>query len=957
MSAISPQKASQSNSTTAFVTALVVNASLLGGEVLAFTILKSKLWRIYMPRAYLPPPDKRATELPSGPWRWIPAVLWSDPENIIHQNGLDAYMFLRFIKLLVIICLVFTLTTFLVIIPVDATAISIDNGIKGLEKIAWSNLVDPRDQHRFSAHIIVVYLLTAFVIYMIYREMDAFVKLRQNFLMSKSHTKLPQSRTVLVTAIPDELSTEHDLRTFASFVPGGVDKVWMYRSTKGLNDLFDRRQEACSKLEAAQTSILKQATLAWRAKTKLHRKSQKNKLKDEEKPEDFDLVKPEPTMELLNDLVPAAKRPKHRTGMLGLFGPKVDTIDWCKGEISSLNEAIKEKRRDHVEGKFLGSAFIRCNLQMGAHILSQCLSYHEPLKMYDKWMEAHPKDIVWNNLDDGALEMKSRYLLSWAATIGLIIVWAFPVGFIGTLSNLSELCTNVKWLAWVCKVNHVARGVIEGVLPPALLAALFAVLPLILRFLAWYECIPRYSLISVSVYRRFYFFLLIHGFLIVTISSGITNAIGDIIKEPTQTVQKLASQLPGASVFFLTYMLTQGLAGAGSALVQLAPLALHYIKKWFLGRTPRQAYMVTFMMPAADFGVLLPRLSLLGTITFAYSVLSPLINLLACVSFAMFYIAWKFLLTQVFDQPEEAETGGMYFPMAVNNLFVGLYIEHLCLACLFFLKSAEEGAGAIVKGAFMLGLLAMTACVHTFITHSFSPLYHYLPMSLATKKMAKKFEKERNRKSEGQASKDPEDDEIDEIDLFSRSRIQSVRRRIKKTIGNTLQIKTSHQEIPMIELEKLEKQAESEKPAGTAVTTAVAESETPPPEESAGITRQNTQDSTKSKRSRRSSKASSKRPRISFDAPAPRVNHDEDSDSDVEVEDEDSHAFDHPSTYQEQVWIWIPKDGLGLSELLAANLREVGVFASDVGAFMDEDGIVEVRRNPPDEEWTGGHDA
>lgn len=26
--------------------------------------------------------------------------------------------------------------------------------------------------------------------------------------------------------------------------------------------------------------------------------------------------------------------------------------------------------------------------------------------------------------------------------------------------------------------------------------------------LAWYECIPRYSLMSVSVYRRFYLFLL-----------------------------------------------------------------------------------------------------------------------------------------------------------------------------------------------------------------------------------------------------------------------------------------------------------------------------------------------------------------------------------------------------------------------------------------------------------------
>ena len=52
----------------------------------------------------------------------------------------------------------------------------------------------------------------------------------------------------------------------------------------------------------------------------------------------------------------------------------------------------------------------------------------------------------------------------------------------------------------------------------------------------------------------------------------------------------------------------------------------------------------------------------------------------------MFYLAWKFrasfmsdprqfhtncclqVLTQVFDQPDEMETGGMYFPMAIDNL-------------------------------------------------------------------------------------------------------------------------------------------------------------------------------------------------------------------------------------------------------------------------------------------------
>jgi hypothetical protein len=164
---------------------------------------------------------------------------------------------------------------------------------------------------------------------MIYRELKYFVHLRHEFLLSKSHTKLPQSRTVLVTAIPDELSTEHDLRTFASFVPGGVDKVWMYRDSRELNELFEQRQEACQKLETAASAILVQATAAWRKKVKLHNKSHR-KRKDEENAEAFELVKPEPTLDLLNELVPLAQRPRHRTGALGLVGSKVETIEWCK---------------------------------------------------------------------------------------------------------------------------------------------------------------------------------------------------------------------------------------------------------------------------------------------------------------------------------------------------------------------------------------------------------------------------------------------------------------------------------------------------------------------------------------------------------------------------------------------------------------------------------------------------
>ena len=44
----------------------------------------------------------------------------------------------------------------------------------------------------------------------------------------------------------------------------------------------------------------------------------------------------------------------------------------------------------------------------------------------------------------------------------------------------------------------------------------------------------------------------------------------------------------------------------------------------------------------ADFGLVLPRISLLATIGLAYSVLSPIINGLAMLSFLLFFVSWKF---------------------------------------------------------------------------------------------------------------------------------------------------------------------------------------------------------------------------------------------------------------------------------------------------------------------------
>lgn len=92
---------------------------------------------------------------------------------------------------------------------------------------------------------------------------------------------------------------------------------------------------------------------------------------------------------------------------------------------------------------------------------------------------------------------------------------------------------------------------------------------------AKFQGIPLNSLIELSLMTRFcklkifsprksdtnfsllvVLFLVIHGFLIVTLSSGLVAAIPSIAKDPSSAVSLLATKLPAASTFFLTYFVS-----------------------------------------------------------------------------------------------------------------------------------------------------------------------------------------------------------------------------------------------------------------------------------------------------------------------------------------------------------------------------------------------------------------
>jgi len=84
--------------------------------------------------------------LPTGRFNWIRS-LWAIPDTFVltHQS-LDAYLFLRFLKLITIACVVGCVITWPVLFPVNATG---GGGQQQLNILSMSNVENP---WRFWAH-------------------------------------------------------------------------------------------------------------------------------------------------------------------------------------------------------------------------------------------------------------------------------------------------------------------------------------------------------------------------------------------------------------------------------------------------------------------------------------------------------------------------------------------------------------------------------------------------------------------------------------------------------------------------------------------------------------------------------------------------------------------------------------------------------------------------------------
>ncbi|KAJ5619945.1 hypothetical protein N7510_003929 [Penicillium lagena] len=706
-----------SSSASALLSTLVLNFAIFAVMVLLFVILRRSQRRTYVPRTYIGylKPWQRTPESPTGLWNWISSMYTLPDTYVLQHHSMDAYLLLRFLKLSSMIMFVGCCITWPILFPVDATA---HGEGSQLDILSISHIADS-EYARYYAHCFLAWIFVGFIFFTITREHIFYINLRQAYFFSPAYASRISSRTVLFTTVTQDYLNKDKLR--AMFGRDKVKNIWLATDTKELEEKVKQRDDAAMKLEGAEIKLIVQAN---KARTKaLQKKGSPEEGAVDDLPQQFD----DESGSLAARWVEPKNRPTHRLKML--IGKKVDTINWARSEIERLTPEIEELQAKHRAGdvKLVSSCFVEFINQSDAQAAYQSVAHNLPLHMSPRYIGLDPTQVIWANLRIRWWERITRRTATIGFITAMIIFWAIPTAFVGSISNINSLIQKLPWLGFINNCPKVILGLITGMLPSVLMAVLMALVPIILRLMAKWGGAPTLAAVELSVQNSYFAFQVVQVFLVVTFASAASSVVEQIIDKPSDAASLLASNLPKASNFYISYIILQGLSFSSGALLQIVGLIVSKVLGKLLDKTPRKMYTRWSNLAGLGWGTIYPIFTLLTVVAITYSCIAPLVMGFGTIGLYLFYFAYRYNLLYVSNAT--IDTQGRSYTRALQHITVGAY---LLMGCLIGLFAIGTGANTMAVGPLILMIIFLVFIIlyHISLNSAMEPLLNYLPKNM-----------------------------------------------------------------------------------------------------------------------------------------------------------------------------------------------------------------------------------
>lgn len=342
--------------------------------------------------------------------------------------------------------------------------------------------------------------------------------------------------------------------------------------------------------------------------------------------------------------------------------------------------------------------------------------------MAPRYIGITPSEIIWSNLKLQWWERLVKVATTTAAVCALVIFWSIPVAVVGAISNINYLTTKVHFLKFINDIPPVILGVITGLLPVVLLAVLMALLPIVLRLLSRIAGEPSNSNVELRVQNMYFAFQVIQVFLVTTMTSAASSVGAQIANNPAAATSILATSIPKASNFYISFMILQGLAISSGALIQIVGLILYKLLGMLLDNTPRKQWRRWSSLSGLGWGTVFPVYTNITVIAITYSMIAPLVLGFAVVGLGLLYFAYRYNFLFVYNV--DIDTKGLVYPRALYQTLTGVYLAEVCLIGLFAIRKA---AGPLVL---QVAFLVFTILFQISLSSAVEPLLKFLPKNL-----------------------------------------------------------------------------------------------------------------------------------------------------------------------------------------------------------------------------------
>ncbi|KAH8847987.1 hypothetical protein MCOR27_009089 [Pyricularia oryzae] len=646
---------------------LAFSVAVCAGIALLFSFIRPYNTVVYAPKLKHADESRAPPPLGKGIFAWIVPLWTTDEKELIRLVGMDAALFLRFLRMCRNMFFVLAVVTCAVVLPTNNS----QSGDRDNPDVDWLMKITPRNVFG-EIHWVTVcvsYFSTFTVCGFLWWNYRKVLHMRQEYFQSEEYQNSLHSRTLMMYDIPKGMANDEGIaRIIDGIAPNSsFSRTAIARNVKILPELIKEHEKTVRKLEEVLAKYLK------------------------------DPKNLPPSRPVCN--------PSKKDRSYGTYpkGQKLDAIDYLTQRIKDLEVEIKEVRLSVDKRNTMGYGFASYSDISEAHAIAYAATKKKPLGGAIITLAPRPNDIIWDNMPlNSSTRSRKRFIVTfWIAV--LTFLWIAPnAGIAMFLVNLSNLGRLWKAFGDSLANNRTFWSLVQGILNPALTSLIYLVLPIIFRRLMMRAGDQTKSGRERHVVAKLYSFFVFNNLIIFSLFSSLftfTSSLVQQVNKGTDAGQAILKQKLGhallislcnISPFWVTWLLQRQL-GAAIDLAQLWPLIYSFFRRKFSSPTPREMIELT-APPPIDYASYYNYFLYYATIALAYAVIQPLVLPAAALYFIIDVALKKYLLLYVFVT--KTESGGMVWRVLFNRLVFATILGQLVV----FLTVWVRGEGQIEAG-------------------------------------------------------------------------------------------------------------------------------------------------------------------------------------------------------------------------------------------------------------------